>query len=64
MAMIRHCDICDKRIEKPKDYIIVEMGRFKTANAANRGYEKFEICNDCTEKINNFVKDMRKGKDI
>ena len=64
MAMIRHWDTCNKRIEKPKDYIIAEIGRFKTANIANREYEKFEICNDCAEKISNFVKDHHERKDI
>lgn len=61
MADVLMCDMCGKIMPHTNPY--PNKVEIYLPNET-RTYKKFDFCDDCMEKISNFVKDVRKGKDI
>ena len=58
---VRTCDVCNKQIANPKEFIIVKCKSSKYITYANQdsfgaNKRKFDICQDCVDKFRQFAK--------
>lgn len=59
------CDICKLNIDAYENYDVDGYSQFvtvQTMDSRKYGNEEYQICNNCFEKILNFVADMRGRK--